>query len=114
MKAKQDEIVYAFQIPLPRDEKVLKLHRFFQTMTSILQFQVIFPPKLNEKDAQMFNETILVHQIPLKVRLGYRNTGDYDDDWKLIAKYDLNKEFTCSKVEKQFKEKMKKKISYPV
>jgi hypothetical protein len=98
LNAKQDEIVYAFQIPLPRDEKVLRLHRFFQTMTSILQFQVVFPPKLNRKEAGLFNETTIAHEIPLKVKLAYRNVGDYDDDWKLIGKSDLKKEFSCVKV----------------
>lgn len=46
LDANANEIVYAFQVPLPRDDRVLRMHRFFQTMTAILQLQVLFPPSL--------------------------------------------------------------------
>ncbi len=98
MNAQQDEIVYAFQIPLPRDDKVLRLNRLFQTMTSIMQLQVVFPPTLNKKEAGMFSEEAIAHEIPLNVKLAYRNTNDYDDVWHVFAKADLNKQFSCLKV----------------
>lgn len=98
LDARQDEIVYAFQIPLPRDDRVLRMSRLFQTMTSILQLQVIFPPKLNNKDAGMFNEISMEHTIPLKVDLAYRNRPDYDDAWHLINSANITKHFSCVKV----------------
>ena len=64
LNARQNEIVYAFQIPLPREDRVLRLNRLFQTMTSILQFQIVFPPNLNKKEAGLFNESVLNHEIP--------------------------------------------------
>ena len=66
-------------------------------MSSILQFQIVFPPKLNAKEAGMFAETVMTHSMPLSVKLAYRNTGDYDDAWNVFAKANLSKEFTCLK-----------------
>jgi hypothetical protein len=65
-----------------------------------MQLQVVFPPKLNKKEAGMFSEEAVTHEIPLNVKLAYRNTGDYDDVWNLFAKADLNKQFSCLKVNK--------------
>lgn len=91
--ANPEEIIYAFQIPLPRDDQVLRLHRLFQTMTSILQLQVLLPPSDNE----VLEETSLTHDIPMQVRLAYRNTQDLDDDWHQMANAKIKKQFTCLK-----------------
>ena len=42
-------------------------------------------------------ETSLTHDIPMEVKLAYRNTGDLDDDWHLIRHSKVKKEFTCTK-----------------
>ena len=98
LDTRQDEIVYAFQIPLPRDNRVLKLHRFFQTMTAILQFQVLFPPSIRDNLKFSENDTAVFHDIPLNVKLAYRNSKDYDDDWHLIASNSkISKKFKCYK-----------------
>ena len=93
LDANPEEIIYAFQIPLPRDERVLRLHRLFQTMTAILQLQVLLPPSENE----VLEETTLTHDIPMNVRLAYRNTPDLDDEWRQMAMANVNKQFTCMK-----------------
>ncbi|CAF0747056.1 unnamed protein product [Brachionus calyciflorus] len=96
LNTKQKEIVYAFQIPLPRDNKVLKLYRWFQTMSSILQLQVVFPPKIQNKLKNLeLNETGVSHMIPLDIRLAYHNTDDLDDIWHEMARGEVNKKFTC-------------------
>lgn len=91
LNANPEEIVYAFQIPLPRDDQVLKLHRFFQTMTSVLHLQVLLPPSEN----QLIKETTLTHAIPIDVKLAYQNSPDLEDVWHKIASAKLKKEFTC-------------------
>lgn len=95
INANAEEIVYAFQIPLPRDDQVLRLHRLFQSMTSIIHFQVLLPPS----EKEFMKETSLTHDIPMEVKLAYRNTGDLDDDWHLIRHSKVKKEFTCTKGE---------------
>jgi hypothetical protein len=93
LNVKQKDIVYAFQLPLPRDNKVLSLSRWFQTMTSMLQLQVIFPNKL----ANIEEDTSVSHDIAFNVTLAYRNQNDYDDDWHLLANSKVKKQFTCLK-----------------
>jgi hypothetical protein len=97
LNARQEEITYAFQIPLPRDNKVLRLHRWFQTMTSILQLQVLIPESIRDKvnNLQEFNDTAIIHKIPLNVKLAYRNIQDYDDVWHLMAQSSIEKKFNC-------------------
>lgn len=96
LDARAEEIVHAFQIPLPRDDQVLRLHRLFQSMTSLLQFQVLFPPAVKEKDT-ILNETRVEHTIPLDVSLAYHNKIDFDDDWHLMSRSKILKNFKCVK-----------------
>jgi hypothetical protein len=63
-----------------------------------MQLQIVFPPKLNKKEAGMFSEEAVSHEIPLSVKLAYRNSGGYDDMWSVFASADLNKKFSCLKV----------------
>ena len=93
LNANPEEIVYAFQIPLPRDNMVLRLHRFFQSMTSILHLQVVMP----QSDKEIFEEHKLSHEIPLNVRLAYRSRNDPDNDWHEMAQSKINKQFDCVK-----------------
>ena len=98
LNANENEILYAFQIPLPRDNKVLRLYRWFQTMTSIMQLQVLFPPKLQNKLKNLeLNDTVISHVIPLDVRLAYHNSDEQDDVWHEMAKGNVNKKFSCQK-----------------
>jgi hypothetical protein len=105
LNARQEEIVYAFQIPLPRDNQVLRLHRWFQTMTCILQLQVLIPESIRDKVNNLkLDETqpdqTLKHSIPLDVKLAYRNAQDFDDVWHLLAqRSNLDKKFECVRSE---------------
>ena len=71
-------------------------------MSCILQLQVVLPKSLKENENVQNNlveeEVALVHNIPLDVKLAYKNTNDLDDDWKLMAKRKFEKLFTCFKV----------------
>ena len=50
----------------------------------------------------MFSEEPVTHEIPLNVKLAYRNKVDLDDVWYVFAAADLNREFSCLKVVNQF------------
>ncbi len=62
-------------------------------MTSVLQLQVLLPPTDNE----VLDEAQPSHDIPLQVRLAYRDSSDLDDEWHQLAKANVNKQFTCVK-----------------
>lgn len=103
LQARQEEITYAFQIPLPRDNQVFRLHRWFQTMTCILQLQVLIPESIRDKvnNLKLDEQTqTLKHSIPLDVKLAYRNVNDFDDVWHLLAQsHNLEKRFECVRSE---------------
>ena len=89
------EIVYAFQAPLPREDKVLKLHRWFQTMTAVMHLQVLMPDSIRGRDKE---ESRMSHSMKLNVRLAYRDQEDLDYQWYHLANNsDLYKTFNCYK-----------------
>ncbi len=94
LNARPEEIIHSFQIPLPRDDQVMRLHRLFQTMTSLLQLQVLFPPAVKQKDA-IFEESTVQHDIPFEVALAYHNSEEPDAEWHLMAQDKLKKIFKC-------------------
>ena len=61
-------------------------------MTSVLHLQVLFPPSEN-----IVTETTMIHEIPMEVKLAYKNSKDVDDDWHQIASTVVKKEFSCVK-----------------
>lgn len=71
-----NQIVFAFQIPIPRDNTVLDYSRWQQNLIGVIQLDVAYHPL-----SEMEDRTI----ITLDARLGYRNKGDADDDWKYYA-----------------------------
>ncbi|KAJ8866839.1 hypothetical protein PR048_032700 [Dryococelus australis] len=71
-----NQLVFVFQIPLPRDMKILDYSRWQQNLMGVLQFDMEY-----QTDMEMANRVILT----LDSRLGYRNKGDPDDGWKLYA-----------------------------
>lgn len=109
LNARANEIVYAFQVPLPRDERVLRMHRFFQTMTAIMQLQVLFPPSIKpdrdyhdedweEKHTVEYNETLVKHSITMRTKLAHHSSSQLDDEWIVFANGHLSKEFSCIQV----------------
>ncbi len=96
-----NEIIYAFQLPLPRNGQVLRLHRSFQMMTCVLNLNINF----NSEDQLnlLFNDensTKVEQEMQFELKLAYNNDNkdsNFNDNWKLMAKNDLNKKFVCSK-----------------
>nr|CAD7406693.1 unnamed protein product [Timema cristinae] len=69
-----NQLVFVFQIPLPRDMKQLDYSRWQQNLIGILQLDIAY-----FTDIEMEERVI----ITLDSKLGYRNKGDPDDDWKM-------------------------------
>nr|CAD7446527.1 unnamed protein product [Timema bartmani] len=69
-----NQLVFVFQIPLPRDMKQLDYSRWQQNLIGILQLDIAY-----YTDIEMEERII----ITLDSKLGYRNKGDPDDDWKI-------------------------------
>lgn len=60
-------------------------------MTAVLHLQVLFPPRENE----IVKEKNIIHDIPMTVKLAYRNSQDLDGFWHQMAQVKIKKEFTC-------------------
>ncbi|XP_017474544.1 PREDICTED: protein wntless isoform X2 [Rhagoletis zephyria] len=73
-----NEIVYIFQMPLPRGEE-LDYSRWQQNLIGVLQVDIAYEPQVSlvepPKDLQ----------LTIDARLAYRNKGDKKRDWKLYA-----------------------------
>lgn len=73
---KASELVFAFQIPVPRNNMTLDYSRWQQNLIGVLQFDIVYHP-----DAEMEERVV----ITIDARLAYRNKGDPDDAWKHYA-----------------------------
>ncbi|XP_018896110.1 protein wntless [Bemisia tabaci] len=82
-----NHIVFAFQIPTPRDNMVLDYSRWQQNLIGVLMFEVVYNP-----EAEMEPRTV----ISMDARLGYRNYGDAEDDWKYYASSFETRTLDCS------------------
>ncbi|KAL1110355.1 hypothetical protein AAG570_007886 [Ranatra chinensis] len=71
-----NQIVFSFQMPTPRDNIILDYSRWQQNLIGILQLDISYHP-----ENEMKNRTVLT----IDAKLGYRNQGDKDDDWKYYA-----------------------------
>lgn len=86
-----NEIVFTFQIPTPRDGQTLDYSRWQQNLIGVLNF-----------DIEYHIGTIMDRnlEITLDTKLGYRNVGDKDGDWKLFASSVEKRNLDCTSEEK--------------
>ena len=89
---KASELVFALQMPVPRNSMTLEYSRWQQNLIGVLQFDVAYHP-----DAEM-EERVLV---TIDARLAYRNKGDPDDAWKHYASSVEERMLDCSLSTKQ-------------
>uniref|UniRef100_A0A1B6C5B6 Protein wntless n=1 Tax=Clastoptera arizonana TaxID=38151 RepID=A0A1B6C5B6_9HEMI len=71
-----NRIVFVFMLPQPRENINLDYSRWQQNLMGILQFEIPY-----HAEAEMEPRTV----VTLDARLGYRNRGDADGDWKYVA-----------------------------
>ena len=84
---KASELVFAFQMPVPRNNVKLDYSRWQQNLIGVLQFDVVYHP-----DAEM-KERVLV---TINASLAYRNKEDPDDAWKHYASSVEERMLDCS------------------
>lgn len=83
----ENNIVFTFQFPNPRDSVHLDMSRWFQHIVAVLQTDVLFVPH-----SPMVDNAVMM----MDVRIGYRNKYDADHDWKEIARSDETRHLDCS------------------
>ncbi|XP_074642923.1 protein wntless-like isoform X2 [Tubulanus polymorphus] len=84
---KAEEIVFTFQLPLPRDDVKLDYSRWFQNFLTVLQLDVEYD-ELNK----MGDNPVM----KMDIRLGYRNKWDPPDTWTELARSDETRALDCS------------------
>ena len=89
---KANELVFTFQIPMPRNNMALDYSRWQQNLIGVLQFDIEY-----HSVAEM-EERVLV---TIDARLAYRNKGDPDDAWKHYASSVEERMLDCSLSTKQ-------------
>ena len=97
----EDDVIYAFQIPLPRNGQVLQLHRSFQTMTAVLTLNINFD---NEEQLNLIlndkNDAVAEQDMELDVHLAFNNdnkVSNFNNNWQTLAKSQIKKKFKCMK-----------------
>lgn len=81
-----DKIVFVYQIPHAKNNYQLDYSRWQQNLIGILEFEILY------HNGFEMPENVL---LTLEVKLGYRNKGDADDDWKLYAATTVERRLDC-------------------
>ncbi|XP_050089191.1 protein wntless isoform X2 [Anopheles aquasalis] len=82
-----NQIVFVFQMPLPREGRQLDYSRWQQNLIGVLQTDIAF-------DANVLHKPHT--KITIDARLAYRNKGDTDHDWKYIASSLEERDLDCT------------------
>lgn len=81
-----NQLVFVFQMPLPREGQILDYSRWQQSLIGMLQIDI------------PYNSQFVVEQntvITIDARLAYRNRVDKDTDWKYLAGSLEHRELEC-------------------
>ena len=82
-----NQMVFVFQMPLPREGKILDYSRWQQNLIGVLQTDIKF-------NHEVYN--IPHSEITIDARLAYRNKNDADHDWKYYATSLEKRDLDCS------------------
>lgn len=85
-------VVFAFQLPIPRGGIELDYSRWMQNLIGILQIDVTY-----FKEWELMEPRV---PVTIEARLGYRNKGDPDDEWKEYATSTEMRSMDCSPPER--------------
>ncbi|CAG4939684.1 unnamed protein product [Colias eurytheme] len=72
----ESDIVFAFQMPVPREGKNFDYSRWQQNLIGVLQMDIKYHSQMEIKPHST---------VTIDARLAYRNKGDPDDAWKLYT-----------------------------
>uniref|UniRef100_T1IN05 Protein wntless n=1 Tax=Strigamia maritima TaxID=126957 RepID=T1IN05_STRMM len=82
-----NEMVFVFQIPLPREGNILDYSRWHQNLIGVLQLDIKY-----DKNVELRPNATMA----LDIRLGYQNIGDPDDKWTLMESSLEERSLDCS------------------
>lgn len=82
----ETDIVFAFQMPIPRESRVLDYSRWQQNLIGVLQVDVGYHSQLEVQPRST---------ITIDARLAYRNKGDADNKWKLYTQSVEKRHLDC-------------------
>lgn len=81
------QVAYAFQMPVPKNGRILDYSRWQQNLIGVLQIDIIYHEEL-----QIAPRTPII----LDARMAYRNKGDPEDSWKPYAASKIERYLDCS------------------
>lgn len=81
-----NQIVFVFQMPLPREGRQLDYSRWQQNLIGVLQTDIAYDKNILLKPHS---------QMTIDARLAYRNKGDVDHDWKYLASSLERRDLDC-------------------
>ncbi|XP_077283852.1 wnt ligand secretion mediator [Arctopsyche grandis] len=82
-----NSLVFAFQMPVPKEYTILDYSRWQQNLIGVLHFDIKY-----HSQTEMQPRT----QIMIDARLAYRNKGDNDKDWKPYARSVEKRNLDCT------------------
>ncbi|XP_026750584.1 protein wntless [Galleria mellonella] len=80
------DIVFAFQMPIPRDSNTLDYSRWQQNLIGVLQFEIKYHSQMEVKPRSV---------VTIDARLAYQNKGDPEDEWKLYTQSIEKRHLDC-------------------
>ncbi|XP_068624941.1 protein wntless [Battus philenor] len=82
----ETDVVFAFQMPVPRDSRILDFSRWQQNLIGVLQVDLKYHSQMEVKPRSI---------ITIDARLAYKNKGDADDAWKLYTQSVEKRHLDC-------------------
>ncbi|KPJ14037.1 Protein wntless [Papilio machaon] len=82
----ETDVVFAFQMPVPRDSRTLDFSRWQQNLIGVLQVDLKYHSQMEVKPRST---------ITIDARLAYKNKGDADDAWKLYTQSVEKRHLDC-------------------
>ncbi|XP_073962753.1 wnt ligand secretion mediator [Choristoneura fumiferana] len=82
----ENDIVFAFQMPMPRENRILDFSRWQQNLIGVMQVDIRYHPDRDLKPRSL---------LTIDARLAYRNKGDPEDEWKLYTKSVETRHLDC-------------------
>ncbi|XP_051162661.1 protein wntless [Leptopilina boulardi] len=81
------QVVFTFQMPLPRDKVQLDYSRWHHSLIGVLHVEMAYHSKITIPPRT---------KLTIDARLGYRNKEDPDDAWKMYASSEFERNLECS------------------
>lgn len=82
----ETDIVFAFQMPVPRESKILDYSRWQQNLIGVLQVDIRYHSQMEVRPRS---------EVTIDARLAYRNKGEPDDKWKLYTQSVEKRHLDC-------------------